>query len=495
MSVARRVGASFRGRATGSRGRSGRREVGSGLRGSVSRAAWVGAVLVAWTAMAACGPVGGGSGATEASRSRRGELSRESIGSAPTPRPLRPEEFGEAYRRARCRHAARCEGHGTASWSTGEWCHPRSVEVTASWPEIPRFDGTCEPEWFDYSPELARRCIEAVESADCKLDYGEPDLLCHDVFLRHRPSFGSCGPHRCPEGELCTIIGSCTDPPCRLACRPPLREGEACLQAASPWPDDCAEGLRCVGSGAASSPGTCERLRGLGESCGARAWCLPDLACNGSVCEPSVGIRGGVCELECRGDDICALQRDGQRRCVAGAARGAPCTPRCRRDEVCDPPPCAPGARCVEGVCVPTVHEGEACGAQAVCILSFHCEAGRCVPDPVDGEPCSDAVPCARGICVGGRCRLRSPGEPCGFGSQAPLGECPAGIDGCDSVTRTCATPLRAGEPCDGEPLACMPGLTCRGTCEVDGCWCRGVCTPLPGASRALDGLARPAPG
>lgn len=397
---------------------------------------------------------------------------------------LRPEEFGEAYRRARCRRAARCEGY-SGFWASeiAEWCHPRSRESMYSWPEIPRFDGACEPEWQDYSPEVARRCIAALESSDCHRDYGEPELICGDVFIR-QPLWpeGSCAPHRCPEGELCTIIAGCADFYCPRACRPPLGEGEVCLETGGPWPDDCAEGLRCWGSGVIGGLGTCVRLRGEGEPCDASAPCHEDSFCIEGACQLWTGTTGGPCRSDCRGDDFCLLQEDGQRRCIPGAAIGAACSELCLLDEVCEAPPCGPGARCLEGVCVRTVHEGEPCGADAACILSFHCESGRCVADPVEGEPCSEAIPCARGVCDGGRCRLREPGERCDFLRGSPLGECPSGEHGCDYDTGTCRAALREGEPCAHDPLSCTAPLVCDyfdRTCEVDdSCWCRGFCAP-----------------
>jgi hypothetical protein len=124
---------------------------------------------------------------------------------------------------------------------------------------------------------------------------------------------------------------------------------------------------------------------------------------------------------------------------------------------------CLPETSCIDGVCLKTSLEGEACG---------------------DGAPCAapsfiEAVPDGRLLCVEGTCKVVGRlGEPC-YSDATAVDIC-GYLTACSSVG-TCVPVERAtgGEPCGvfaDVLVSCAVG-SCRA--EVDGG--ETVCVPKPG--------------
>jgi hypothetical protein len=115
----------------------------------------------------------------------------------------------------------------------------------------------------------------------------------------------------------------------------------------------------------------------------------------GGAC--SIGIESFVCEpgLECTlGLDLCGT-----------------CTP-----DDGEPPP-TPSWTLV-GV-------GEACDMERRCPYRAACLEGQCVQTPLQGEACSETLPCATGFCDAGTCApLRADGTPCTASSECVSGAC-----------------------------------------------------------------------
>lgn len=96
--------------------------------------------------------------------------SAERVEPSGTPAELTLETFVAEYRRRMCERLSSCEPLHVPPLRTAErWCHPRAVDVKRDWPLVPRLDGTCDPGEYSFDPETARRCLDELARADCRL--------------------------------------------------------------------------------------------------------------------------------------------------------------------------------------------------------------------------------------------------------------------------------------------------------------------------------------
>ena len=290
---------------------------------------------------------------------------------------------------------------------------------------------------------------------------------------------GSCG--SCPNGELCSTVGTCEPIPCVPSCA----------------------GKQCGSDGCDGLCGSC----GSDEECNANGQCVP------GVCVP-------LCEGKACGSDGCGGEcgacGDGELCSGAGQCIPEPCVPQCS-GKVCGPDTCgglcgtcAAGQFCQAGacedVCVPAC-DGKSCGADGcggVC--------GACA----DGETCTDAGACVA-VCVpacdgktcgsngcGGTCGVCPDGQACtdagacaavaGCGNIPSDGICQGSVltwcQGSIVKSTDCAAD---GKVCDlvvGSGYLCVADDTCTPECGGKQCGpdgCGGVCGSCPAGQACGD--------
>jgi len=220
---------------------------------------------------------------------------------------------------------------------------------------------------------------------------------------------------------------------CPRAFKGTLAEGEPCTS-----PYECLGELRCVGT-AGGQCGTCVRAglpcivgggdpgsNGSDELCtqfercvSATGKCAPKLADGASCiydsdCELEHFCAQGVCAPPLGLGETCALQEGGRGcsqdlHCLEGVCSGL--VYGRQEGETCGVPGnCGNGLECDrdQGVCVPMVSEGEACGA-VQCAFGLYCD-GTCKPSKEVGAACGSSMggiqmaECLSGWCVDGFC-------------------------------------------------------------------------------------------
>jgi Dickkopf N-terminal cysteine-rich region len=212
--------------------------------------------------------------------------------------------------------------------------------------------------------------------------------------------------------------GACAAGPCRkesecdgVLCRPLPDEGEPCFGECSSTDLTCIMGTCGVlvtgnSLGApctAADPTTCDVYRS-GLICGADSMCTPvDVAEPGESCDQF--------QTYCRGSVVAGTSVCLNQVCVAAVALGGACV----NTQVAEGPPCVPGARCDDGLCVPRSAIGQPC-AEDVCVPGSICSNGICAIIRGLNEPCRDGI-CGNGQCLDGICMFIPDEEFCPVGA------------------------------------------------------------------------------
>ncbi|NOY93657.1 MAG: hypothetical protein GXP55_20925 [Deltaproteobacteria bacterium] len=261
-------------------------------------------------------------------------------------------------------------------------------------------------------------CLTALTGSSCG-SLNQRDLApCDQVFQGQIPVGGSCNVEaQCQGARYCdsssTCPGTCTDR---------KDEGAACTDDA-----ECISGLTCDGD-----PGTCQRPRNAGESCGGGSLpgcglptvCMGDdaeagtpgtcrslsdalTAAVGESCDPGAGtlcVEGASCALV----SYDPATMDLTWTCVAAYAAGADCSlavpDACPSGQVCS---ANPAGGTFSGSCTPLPTASEACrtgsgGPQ--CAPGLVCDGGSCAVIGRLGEGCVTDKGCASGKCTGNLC-------------------------------------------------------------------------------------------
>jgi hypothetical protein len=255
-------------------------------------------------------------------------------------------------------------------------------------------------------------------------------------------------------GNVCTLDDECVRvPELGESCVPPSRD---CLEPAA------CDGATCVMRAPAAS---------YGEPCDPPVHaCLYGLFCSETehVCR-SLWDTNGVCSVvdPCPPGTFCHSTEPSHATECTSEAVGALCLSRRSQFPGTYYLPhedCPAGTTCVDDRCAPVVEDGEACSGDDACHHGSRCLDGRCAAVALPWEPCGDAAPCAPWLaCVGGRC-TRSSGAR--VGTPCRDGRCDEGV--CQGGWCSWRRP---GEPClEGECPRCTAG----------------VCEPYPGATGSV---------
>ncbi len=245
----------------------------------------------------------------------------------------------------------------------------------------------------------------------------------------------SCGRNvECQRGLHCRLDGSCPG-----TCVPFRQVSEACQQDAQ---CDPTQGLYCqklggdagvpeAGTADAGTPGSCQKYVAINAACTSQDQCVPGALCvnnvcrrltelftlaetyacfgNNLLCNPGLSCEfSGIpllsaatcvapkaattdCRLalpdECPRDYYCNANwlNLAPGKCVASPTQDAPCATDAEQSAGLSAP-CHSGLACVNGLCKPLRHLGEACEADAQC-YSGACRAGSEAGGPVCVTP------------------------------------------------------------------------------------------------------------
>lgn len=298
---------------------------------------------------------------------------------------------------ATCAYLSKCE-----SWAPNlaersrDLCHPldraRRCALLA---------GAAAKDRINFARDRVAACVAALESTTCEVNDGKVGpSACARVF---EPRAGT--------GDVCAEHEECVDGYCDQSASCPGH----CV-AKKDVNVDCASTLEC-GSGLFCN-GTCTEKAGAGTRCIAgngEDSCVEGYYCEGSIvqpglerCEPIGQVEGDRCAQPWFGPPHCAsglICQDGI--CVRGGQDGALCNSSMR---------CGVALRCTDesgGNCAPAAGPDQACTGTDQCPPRFACVSGRCAPLPVEAESCSNKVPCRRGSCVSGVCKISNASAAC----------------------------------------------------------------------------------
>ena len=414
-----------------------------------------------------------------------------------------------------CREDGTCAGTPTPC-SDGNLC---TDDVCDGATGACSYPSTCDdgiPCTIESCIPFTGECTTTLQHDLC--DDGDPctDDTCAPGGCGHAPGIGDCD-----DGDPCTadtcVDGGCTHTPTDSA---PCDDDDACTEG-----DACTAGGVCVGDAVNCSDGTpctldsCDPLTGCAHTplegigcsdgdpcttqdtcsngeCKGKTKCDDGFPCTADACDPSTGSCSApplVCD---DGDDCTADACDPvagctyttKPECVDTDADGTPdvldCAPwdatvhagateLCNQrdddcsggvdDGACAPGwPCAEGAQCTTGLCLPSSP-----GGPGYCVP----DAGACLQPLVDGIAAvtpSGSVGCASATATG----------TCNAGVWGSASECPPELPQCaGGACAECAPGARA---CAGDlSLLCGPS----GTFDVDatcvaplGCYGQGAC-------------------
>lgn len=279
---------------------------------------------------------------------------------------------------------------------------------------VARWQAAVEDGTVEYHPEHAQACLDAFETAGCRVDALPSE--CEATLSGQVPSPGDCEasiecagaaycrleaecPGTCmalePEGATCSSDDAC-EPGlfCRGTCERRWVEGESCANDEGPG---CGDGLYCTSfipgvptcrseadtfsadEGRACNPRVGPMCR-LGLSCAVET-VHPELGPVEWVCVPGLVARGGACRPglpdPCAPGQFCdAVADDADGTCADLPGEGEPCRP----DFFV--PGCAEGLTCADDTCVVIRRIGEDCVSPDQC-TSGRCDAGTCVTPPL----------------------------------------------------------------------------------------------------------------
>ncbi len=234
--------------------------------------------------------------------------------------------------------------------------------------------------------EQVDTCLSDVVSLGCQVESARLPVSCQLALIGNVALDGECAINEDCGGEAFCDKGE--TPTCPAFCAPRVGAGETCT---SDDDGQCEDGLICSGTNE-DDVGSCEALGELADPCGSGVGgCRPGLIC----------LDDGI-ETTCETLDTIYFLEDGD-DCELDVAL-------CETGLVCEST--GVGA---EGVCAPTVAEGEACKRADPNQCPFHqyCDAdtpgteGVCRDRPTDGMPCltraaacADEHRCVNDICV-----------------------------------------------------------------------------------------------
>ncbi len=286
---------------------------------------------------------------------------------------------------------------------------------------------------------LAGTCVdkpvntnECEDSTQCNIDAGE---VCRDNKCVVPP----CTANSCGEGKVCGEDGKCVDGP---SCNDEdCAENERCLPSTGACGVDCvSDASICTGGEMCDKPtATCvpNPCAGIGvdpETCGGNTPHFSvELNCSCVQCTDNSHCGPGkVCGANgtCTADQ-CATPCDSSQ---PGTCNGAPGTPYCVGgccSQCIGAADCPSGQLCLDGFCgVPPNCDID----PTVCPQGYTCEAGQCKP-PQTGQGCNpqDPTSCPAGTFCGLDNTCQSAGGELGCGLCNPDCTCPNGLT-CDGL-------------------------------------------------------------
>ncbi len=326
-------------------------------------------------------------------------------------------------------------------------------------------------------------CGADEDCATCPADCG---ACCGDGACAGGENCATCPADcACPAGEACDAAARRCEAECAPRCDGRVCGDDGCGGSCGACDEVCTDDGRCVADCAPACDGRVCGGDGCGGSCGV---CPQGDRCTDGdcvpVCVPACGDRvcgddgcGGTCG-GCGGGEEC---RDG--RCQA------PCAPSCDGrvcgddgcggscgacDEGfachegacfdqrgCD---CAPGERCLEGICRAPDQLCSGDNPNGLCPSGFDCLAGTCADAGAACGPVNPAGVCpARSICLNRACAPVDDAALCDDGNACTT-------DAFDPARNRCVHPTSDG-PCD-DGNACTADR-----CEAGAC----VSTPVAG--------------
>ena len=413
-------------------------------------------------------------------------------------------------------------------------------------------------------PGVALTCDDGL---DCTIDSCEEGTGCV-----HTPDDSSCDDGDPCTANVCDATDGCVFPPDDAGV---CDDGDDCTT------EDHCDGGACVGTPECECQGNATDCLPFedGDRCNGTLLCdtssLPfvcvvdpatvvtcdtaqDTVCRRSTCTPATGVcalrnvnEDGVCDdgdpctltsfcgggqclsgndvCDCRVDDDCALQEDGNRcngtlRCNSSAvpyhceidpatvvtcdtsgdttcehtvcvqATGACVLEAFNEGADCDDgDPCTAGDACLDGLCTSTGPTD--CGDGNDC-TSDPCDAAGCHHVEVaDGDPCEDGEPCTSGdTCAAGIC-VAGGATDCDDGDSCTVDACTDGV-GCTHADEVDDTPCEDGDLCTGGDV-CLAGVCVTGpdvpscddrrACTVDDCDPAIGCTHVPDPTQCND--------
>jgi hypothetical protein len=385
------------------------------------------------------------------------------------PPPITPEEYAADLAAILCRRSTFCEPKAGLPDLLLQFVCASSVVIDPALRDSPLVRGLlfstrlfADEAMAELDPELAERCLEALDTNDCTLLSKPFPTVCLAAWRGRVESGGACAfdtdcrTGRCAFDDEDSLV-------CGGVCVPFTGDGEPCEEDVECIPGRvCRPAPEMGPDGPSPGEPTCLPPASAGEPCAQNFDCGQELWCpvDDPFCAPQP-TAGEACERRLFGEDpcaallVCADDDDGGGVCRAGREDGDDCS----FDE-----PCAPGLRCGEDTdrCFFVAEPGGACASTANCPLLLECvnRAGafRCVPRPALGEDCSPLLPCAVGVCGDeGTCILLDDGEPCVGDSGDAIREC---IGFCDPGPGACAPPRGEGQACP-TASACGDGTFC----------------------------------
>lgn len=219
--------------------------------------------------------------------------------------------------------------------------------------------------------------------------------------------------------------------------------GQPCKYSHQCESSTCGRGMDTAHAGC----GQCVTIGKLGDDCDAGATVCPDgTECTGGTCQTQLIFNlpdGAPCERygQCAGIDYCFPTLQGEMRCQAPLALGAPCVPQ----SLCN------GGTCTEGVCAPFVFDYAAVGAS--CLDKLCAPGGWCRNS---GEM---SALCVAQASVGEVCERdpRLSAETQGNCATKEL-QCRCQGDGC---VPHCLRVARVNEACSDPLVFCVLGTRC----------------------------------
>ncbi|HEY3816980.1 MAG TPA: hypothetical protein VGL81_07415 [Polyangiaceae bacterium] len=232
-------------------------------------------------------------------------------------------------------------------------------------------------------------------------------------------------------------------------CVPPGAIEPACLFVGALAPGAaCNENLQC-------QSGLCFFSAAIGDAgpettvttCGQ---CV-DLTPVGQPCSANTCVQGAACDLSAS-PPACVTPTSGP--------VGSPCngvTTGCDATSYCD---------AAAAMCVPTLAQGQSCGADEQCTPPSTCRAQTCSPPGSTGDACLLDNDCAAGLGCSqsstcGAVTWAASGDSCGDLVRCTVGFCP--------LLGPCPAVVADGQPCDATPASTCDELsTCvSGTCAL----------------------------